>query len=77
MRTTPIAISVFVTAALMAPGRLDAKLPPCPGGRYLVAGTPLANALDAPSPDVVGLSGRMVSVLSGCDPVKARVRATA
>src|SRR6185436_10004003 len=53
-----------------------AKPPPCPGGRYLVPNTPLIG-LDQPELDVVDVAGRMVSVASGCAPVKARVRATA
>jgi len=39
-----------------------------------MAGTPLMPGLDGTSPDVVDVAGRMVSVLSGCAPVKAKVR---
>ena len=75
MRTT--AIVLLLAGALLDPVRADAKPPPCAEGRFLVPDVPLLNESGAPLPDVVGLAGRMLSVRSGCDPVKARVRATA
>src|SRR5258706_1633400 len=76
MRTFWIVPALVVAGALVAPPQTAAKLPLCPGGRYLVAGSSLMPGLDAASPDVVDVAGRMVSVLSGCGPVKAKVRAT-
>jgi hypothetical protein len=76
MRTTSTAIVLLMTGALLGPAPSDAKLPPCPGGRYLVPNTPLVG-LDQPELDVVDIAGGMVSVASGCAPVKARLRATA
>jgi hypothetical protein len=61
---------------LVATNGATTKPPQCPGGRYLVDGLPLAPGLDRSSLDVVVMTGRMVSVLSGCDPVAAKVRAT-
>jgi hypothetical protein len=75
MRTASIAILVIALVAPHAPAL--AKLPPCPGGRYLVSGPPLAGELDGPSMDVVEMAGKMVGVASGCAAVKSRVRATA
>src|SRR5581483_8367209 len=46
----------------------------CPGGRYLVQGDPLiAGAMGT---DAVVLAGSNVSIASGCDDVKAKVKAT-
>ena len=76
MRTSWVALAFALASVFFAAGPGAAKPPPCPGGRYLVAGGPLMPGLDA-APDVVDLAGRTVSVLSGCGPVKAKVRATA
>ena len=76
MRTTSTAFVVLVAAVLLGPPSTEAKVAPCPDGRYVVPGTTLSNALDGPSHDVVGVVGRMVSVQSGCAPVKARLRGT-
>ena len=67
---------VAVTAALAAATVAQAKIPPCPGGRYLVVGGPLLESTDAPPIDVVEMSGRMVSIASGCDLAKGRVHGT-
>ena len=73
MRTSWIAIA-FLLAAL--PLGADAKRQPCPDGRYVVEEEWLNGALDMPAPDVVDVTGRMVSVQSGCPAAKARIRAT-
>jgi len=75
MRTSWVALALAVASVFFSAVHAVAKPPPCPGGRYLVAGAPLMPGLDA-APDVVDLAGRMVSVLSGCGPVKAKVRGT-
>jgi hypothetical protein len=76
MRTSWVALAIALASVFFVAVPGAAKPPPCSGGRYLVAGAPLMPGLDA-APDVVDLAGRTVSVLSGCGPVKARVRATA
>ncbi len=78
MRTSSSIVLVLTALAVgVHCGGALAKVPPCPGGRYLVAGHALAGAAAQPGMDVVDVAGRMVSVASGCDPTKARVRATA
>ena len=77
MRTTSTAVLVLVATVLLGPPHIDAKVPPCPGGRYVLPDTSLANGLDRSSPDIVVVAGGMVSTASGCPPVKARMRGTA
>jgi hypothetical protein len=77
MRTSWMVPALAVASALLTPTSGTAtKPPPCPGGRYLVDGLPLAPGLDGSSLDVVVVAGRVVSILSGCNPVAAKVRAT-
>src|SRR5687767_5358721 len=76
MRTSWISFVLLVTGLVAAVPPVHAKVPACPGGRYLVTGTALTGALDMPEPDVVRLDGRMVSVQSGCTAAKGRVRGT-
>ena len=73
MRASSILPALLIAGLLGAP-RAEAKLPPCPGGRYLVSGASLTGAPDATAPDVVAIDGRNVAVLSGCGPAKGRVR---
>jgi cell division septation protein DedD len=77
MRTSWIPIVLLVSGLVAVVPRAHAKVPPCPGGRYLVAGTALTGAPDMPEPDVVHVDGKMVSVQSGCAAAKARVRGAA
>ena len=77
MRTTWILI-VPLAASLLTPSSSDAKkAPACPGGRYLVPGTTLTEALDASPPDVILVDGKTIALESGCNPVKATIRGTA
>ena len=70
MRTLWILFLLVVSAAPCA----AAKVPACPGGRYIVAG-PSLTGMPA-TPEAVDMNGRMVSVQSGCPAAKARVRGT-
>jgi hypothetical protein len=64
----------FVLAGSMAAvSPTFAKIPPCPGGRFLVNGDPL---MDGPAVDVIQIDGKMLSTASGCGPVKAKMRGT-
>jgi hypothetical protein len=75
MLATRAPLVVALLAATTIPAW--AKLPACPGGRYLVMGPPLVAAGGgAGTLDAVELSGRTLAIASGCDAVKARVRAT-
>lgn len=75
MRTSSIFLALVVASALIVPSNVAAKPQACPGGRFLVSGAPIMPGI-AGAADVVDMSGRMVSVLSGCDPAKATVRAS-
>jgi hypothetical protein len=76
MRTSWIPVALAAALLVVAP-QADGKIPPCPGGRYLVAGMPLGGAPGAAVPDVVDVAGRMVGLHSGgCAPAKGRVRGT-
>src|SRR5262245_8161948 len=61
----------LVVAALLLAGVTTAfaKIPPCPGGRYLVVGGPLAHGSED-AIDTVALAGKTISISSGCGPVK-------
>jgi hypothetical protein len=65
-------VAIVLTGLFAA--TVQAKLVPCAGGRYLVPGEPLTGLVQSAPGDVVRVDGRMVSIASGCDPVKARVR---
>lgn len=75
MRTPWIGLALVVASVLIGPSDVAAKLQACPGGRYLVSGAAIMPGLDGGS-DVVDMTDRMVSVLSGCDAAKAKVRAS-
>ncbi len=72
MRTAWIVLALVIAGA---PAGNTAKPPMCPGGRYLVSGAPIMPGLDGGA-DVVDMAGHLVSILSGCDPAKAKARAT-
>lgn len=75
MRISWMVLALAVASALLIPAKGNARKPlPCPGGRYLVDGLPLAPGLDRSSLDVVMMQGRVVSILSGCGPVTAKIR---
>jgi len=66
-----VAAGVFLTL-----GSVEAKLPPCPGGRYLVFAGSVLPGVAMSGPDVITLADRTIAIASGCASTKARLRAT-
>jgi hypothetical protein len=58
----------------LAKKRKHPKPIPCPGGRFVVQNDPLIPGL--PGSDAVVLAGTMASTTSGCDDVRAKIKAT-
>jgi len=75
MRVALLAGTVLA-GALVGPRAAVAKLPPCPGGDYLVLDGPILAGGDASQPDRILVAGRMVSIASHCAAMRSRVRAT-
>jgi hypothetical protein len=73
MRTAWILVALL---AIAAPPAHAKKIPPCPGGRYVVTGATLTDVPGMPEPDVIQVDGRMVSLQSGCVATRARARTT-
>src|SRR5262245_50388904 len=74
-----LTVTLVVLGLGLCPQGTLAKKPkpqPCPGGRFMVEGQSLIPDAASPVPDVVVITDRRVSIVSGCEPARFRRHVT-
>jgi hypothetical protein len=72
----PASVAIAYSALALTSWGKAPKPTPCPGGRFLVSGSPLVVGDTAPAPEAVTLAGSQVSVGTSCPATAAKIKAT-